>query len=508
MAMDRRRFLSWTANTLGALVLGAEKLLAQRNTVTGDAARPKPPRRNVLLLMSDQHKRSCMGVAGDLVASTPNLDRLAGQSVRFTNAYCSNPVCGPSRASLMTGLFTHHLDAAGSAVGYSPRYKTVAHAFNSAGYVSALIGKMHFDDAQTHGFDYKLDFNDWLQYLGPKTKLYADEQGPPGSGAGFPEIPGLWQREGDPWKEVATPDGRLGPVAVGRPSLMDERDHFDSFVARESVRFLEIYGKQDEPFFLVTSFLKPHEPFMPAQRFAEMYRPDQMRLSDTWGKANLDSLPKEVQQSIARSPYTPELSDPNEARKRMAYYYSSLAQMDACAGQVLNALDRLGLADNTIVIYTSDHGEMLGDLGLWDKFQFYEGSCGVPLLARVPDNAAAVCHEPVSLISLAATLADLCDVDLPAQQDVLSFADLIVRPGSSFHYGPVFAEFRVGKKDAKYMIREGDYKYTYWTNDVPELYNLRADPKEMHNLAGQAEYQATINGLQRQLFAWYRSPEA
>ena len=247
---------------------------------------------------------------------------------------------------------------------------------------------------------------------------------------------------------------------------------------------------------------------MPARRFAEMYRSDQMRLSDTWGKANLESLPKEVQQSIKRSPYTPELSDPNEARKRMASYYGSLAQMDDCAGQVLNALDRLGLANHTIVIYTADHGEMLGDLGLWDKFQFYEGSCGVPLLARVPGNAAAVCDEPVSLISLAATLADLCDVDLAEQKDGRSFADLVVRPGSSFHYGPVFAEFRLGMKDAKYMIREGDYKYTYWTDDIPELYNLRPDPKEMHNLAGVAEYQATINRLQRQLFAWYRPPGA
>lgn len=506
--MDRRRFLSWTANTLGALGLRAERLLAQANSSTGDAAHPKLPRRNVLLLMSDQHKRSCMGVAGDHVASTPNLDRLATQSVRFTNAYCSNPVCGPSRASLMTGLFTHHLNDAVSAVGYSPRHKTVAHAFSGAGYLSALIGKMHFDDAQTHGFDYKLDFNDWLQYLGPKVKLYADEQGPPGSGAGFPEIPGLWQSEGDPWKKLVTPDGRLGLVAVGRPSLMDERDHFDSFVARESVRFLENYGKQDEPFFLVTSFLKPHEPFMPAKRFAKMYQSDQMRLSDTWGKANLDSLPREVQHSIERCQYTPELSDANEARKRMAYYYGNLAQMDDCAGQVLNALDRLGLSDNTIVIYTADHGEMLGDLGLWDKFQFYEGSCGVPLLVRVPGNAVAVCHEPVSLISLAATIADLCDVDLAPQKDGRSFADLVMRPDSPFHYGPVFAEFRVGLKDAKFMIREGDYKYTYWSHDIPELYNLRADPQEMHNLAALAEHQVTVDRLQRQLFAWYRPPEA
>ena len=197
----------------------------------------------------------------------------------------------------MTGLYTFNLETCHDAKSYafSPKHKTIAHQFGTAGYLTALIGKMHFADAQTHGFDYMLEFNDWWQYLGPKTKLYADELGHPNSGgAGLPQIECLWNEEGDPWKGHRTADGRLGTVAVGRPSLLDEADHFDNFVARESVRFLENYAHADEPFLLVTSFLKPHDPFMPATRFAEMYRAEDMQLPSTWHRTDLTNIPAEV----------------------------------------------------------------------------------------------------------------------------------------------------------------------------------------------------------------------
>jgi choline-sulfatase len=154
--MDRRNFISGAAAATCGLAMQVN---------AAPSAAPKRP--NVLLLMSDQHKRTCMGAADDKVAITPNLDRLAAESVRFTNAYCTNPVCTPSRASLMTGLYSHNYEAQDNAHPYSPRHKTMAHHFNAAGYFTALIGKMHWVDAQTHGFQYKIDFNEWFQYLGP-----------------------------------------------------------------------------------------------------------------------------------------------------------------------------------------------------------------------------------------------------------------------------------------------------------------------------------------------------
>lgn len=508
------------ATTLGALGVNVDRSAALNATdANTEPVAPAANRRrpNVLLLMSDQHKRSCMGVAGDTTAITPNLDRLAQESVRFTSAYCANPVCAPSRASMLTGLYSHNLlsrsvlQKHGDSSPYSFQHKTMADRFHGAGYMTALIGKMHFLDAQTHGFDYKLQFNDWWQYLGPKVHLYEDEVGHPDSGAGLPQVPYLWREEGDPWKGHRQHDDRQGAVAVGHPSIMEEQDHFESFVARESIRFLENQAPNDEPFFLISSFLKPHEPFMPAKRFAEMFQPEQMKLSPTWGKADLQQLPKRVQHSIEFCPPTPELglreNDPSEARKRMASYYGNLAQTDDCVGQVLGALTRLGLDHNTIVIYTSDHGEMLGDLGLWDKFQFYEGSCGVPLMVRVPGGAPAVCDTPVSLISLSATLTDLCDVPSPGPSDGKSFAPLVRQPQSRADHGPVFAEYSLGNKGAKYMIRDGDYKYTYWTHDTPELYNLHSDPQEMHNLAARPEHQATVERLKKRLFEWHRPEE-
>ncbi|HEX5283356.1 MAG TPA: sulfatase-like hydrolase/transferase [Bryocella sp.] len=289
---------------------------------------------------------------------------------------------------------------------------------------------------------------------------------------------------------------------------MDEADHFDSFVARESVRFLEDYARTDEPFFLVTSFLKPHDPFMPAKRFADMYRAEDMQLSPTWRSADLAHLPAEVRHFIQTAPYTPELIEASHARERMAFYYANLAQMDDCAGQVLSALKRLGLDRNTIVLYTSDHGEMLGDLGLWNKFQFYEGSCGVPLLARLPGASPALCEQPVSLISLKQTLAELCDLPDLGGSDGASFASLIRNPSSARQDAPVFAEFNTGKPRAKYMIRRGDYKYTHWVRDIDELYNLREDPQETRNLASDPAHRATVERLRSDLLAWHRPTEA
>ena len=138
--------------------------------------------------MSDQHRRDAMGAAGNRVARTPHLNRLAGTGLLCDSVYCSNPVCTPSRASLLTGLYTHHNGTLNNTTPWPRDHRTLAHFFGSAGYQTALIGKMHFVDDQTHGFDYHLDFNDWYQFLGPKTHLYAEELQVGNSGAGLPQI--------------------------------------------------------------------------------------------------------------------------------------------------------------------------------------------------------------------------------------------------------------------------------------------------------------------------------
>jgi choline-sulfatase len=457
--------------------------------------------------MSDQHKRDCLGIAGDRIAHTPSLDAFGARAVRFTQAYCTNPVCTPSRASILTGLYTHNHQTWSNTTPWPIGHKTIAHYFDQAGYVTGLIGKMHFVDAQTHGFDYKLDFNDWYQFLGPRTKLYADELSRANSGAGLPQIDDLWRDFGDPWKGHRELDDREGPVAVGGVSKIPEEYHFESFVARESVRFLRRFGKQQQPFLLICSFLKPHDPFMPAARFANMFRPEDMHLPDTWGKIDLSKVPAEVRKSIEHNAPTPELRDPVQARKRIAYYYANLAQMDDCAGVVLRALRELGLEESTIVVYTSDHGEMLGEHGLWQKFEFYEASCGIPLMIRAPGFATpGRCEMPLSQVGLLPTLAELANVSVSSSFDGRSFAEQVRNPSVRRDL-PVFAEYNLRTPGAKYMIRRGDYKYTLWTHDMPELYNLRTDSKETNNLALGPEHRSTVERLKSELFAWYKPPE-
>src|SRR5438270_9628504 len=225
------------------LLRGAFASLTSARGLCAAQAGRKPP--NVLFLISDQHKRSCLGAAGNRVVRTPNLDSLAQTAVRFNSAYCSNPVCTPSRASLLTGLYTHNHQSLNNATPLPPKHKTIAHHFGGAGYLTGLIGKMHFVDGQTHGFDYHLDFNDWFQYLGPKTQLYADELSRANSGSGLPQIDDLWRDFGDPWKGARELDEREGPVATGRGLKIPKQDYFELSVTDNWNDFLLRSGLSD-----------------------------------------------------------------------------------------------------------------------------------------------------------------------------------------------------------------------------------------------------------------------
>jgi len=308
---------------------------------------------------------------------------------------------------------------------------------------------MHFVDAQTHGFDYKLDFNDWFQYLGPKTKLWADELGQPNSGSGQPQIDDLWRDFGDPWKDVRERDDRKGSVSVGGISKIPERDQF-RILCRARIHPVPQRAWQATAVFLVTSFLRPHDPFMLSERFANRYPPESIRLPDTWGKVDLNTVPREIGNSITLDRPTPELKDPAQAKRRISYYYAGLEQMDEAAGQVLTALDDLGLAENTLVVYTSDHGEMLGEHGLWNKFVFYEPSVAVPLIFRVPGltQANARCATPVSITQVMATIMEICGVPVPSGIDGKSLMRDLRQPTAT-RQTTVYSEYALHSPQAK-----------------------------------------------------------
>jgi choline-sulfatase len=480
--------------------LVAKSGLGQAVTRTG---KPK----NVLFLMTDQHRPAALSINGNTPARTPNLDALARSGTRFEHAYCTTPVCAPSRASLLTGLWTHNHGVFSNDQPWPYEHKTLAHYFHRAGYITALIGKMHFIDAQTHGFDYRLDFNDWLQYLGPKMQIFADEIGErPSSGSGLPQIDDLWRESGDPWTGKVENDGRAGLVGLGGLAEMQEQDHFESFVTRESIRFLKRYSGH-EPFFLICSYLKPHDPIRPVPRFYNQFSAEQMNLPEAWHKVDLATVPSQIRESIHNSWITPELIDSvKNDKEHMALYYASLAQMDDNVGKMLQTLRDLGLEEDTVVLYTSDHGEMLGEHGLWQKTVFYEQSVGVPLIVHAPNVTKPDTRSKtlVSLVDVVPTLLDLCNVPIPEGLDGQSLAPDLREPERT-RDTTVYSEYALGTTVAKAMIRTGDYKYMAYNNDAPDqMFNLREDPEEMDNLVMQPQFAAKAQEMKGKLYAWHK----
>jgi choline-sulfatase len=419
----------------------------------------------------------------------------------FDSAYCCDPLCSPSRASLLTGLYVHNHQAYLNRTPWSFKHKTIAHHLGRAGYMTALIGKMHFVDAQTHGFDYKIDFNDWYQFLGPKTKLVAEEILGPNSGSGLPQIDDLWRDFGNPWTGVIGRDDREGPVSIGRPSALAEEDHFESVVTRESIRFIKEHG-DEQPFFLISSFLKPHAPFTPALEYAGMYDSAAMQLPATWGKVDLDSVPKYVRSRIKHYSFMPEVHDPERARWHMAMYYACLSQMDANVGKILSALEQANLKRDTIILYLSDHGEMLGGHGLWEKNLFYEDSVCVPLMFALPNamSAGKRCASPVSLAQVVPTLLDLCGLPIPAGLDGKSMVPSLRDPSRRVDQD-ILSEMNLGSRGSGFMLRSEDFKYCFSPHDEDELYDLKNDPLEMRNLARLQEYQKRKEELKGRLAA-------
>jgi len=450
-------------------------------------------RPNVVVLLSDQHRPDLMTCAGSSMVPTPSLDRLAARGVRFEHAYCPYPVCAPSRMSFLTGLYPHSHGVLDNTMRLGWRQRTVAHHFREHGYNTGLIGKMHFLDGQNHGFEYRLGFNDWLMYLGPKVQHFANEIASyPGyektvydTGSGLPDVADVWDGP-SPWVgKVTPPAGLASELAAG--------DHFDAFVAREAVRFIRRY--KDEPFFLVAGFLKPHAPFHPPKGYAEeLYPPERIELPPP---GDVTQYPKHVQAAVAR------YQAMGERRLRMicAGYLGNLRYLDVCIGDVLKALEEAGLVENTIVVYTSDHGEMRGEHGLFQKFVFFEPSVGVPLIVSYPRAVPAgkVSRALVEYQALYPTLSDLAGLPSPGQLDRASFGSLVHNPDAP---GPpaVFAEYALSWAP-RYMIRTDRYKYIYNEGDIAELYDLEPDPGERINRAASME--GVRARLHEQLLSWY-----
>lgn len=478
----------------------------------GPALSPQPSRPNVLILMTDQHRGDLMTCAGSDLVPTPSIDRIAARGVRFTQAYCPYPVCVASRMSLLTGLYAHTHGAINNVDRLDWRFRTLAHHFADHGYLTALLGKMHFNDAHKHGFEYHLSINDWLMYLGPKALHYANEianhplspnffDTVDDDGAGLPDVSGLWRGQ-SPWVgRVSRRDFR------SMASELEAEDHLDAFLARETVNFLRRHRNQ--PFLCVASFMKPHTPLYAPREWAARYPVESMKLPPV---GDPSSYPPHIQNRIRHM----QSLDPLLRKAHRAGYLANLAFVDECLGQVYDALKELGLVENTLVVYTSDHGEMNGDHGLFQKFCLFEPSVQVPLILSQPGRLpqGTVCDALTEYFGLYPTLADLAGLEPPTrtaqvpfegapdQLEATSFAPLTLNPTLP---GPeaVFSEYNLRSPLCSYMVRTRRHKYIYNQGALDELYDHEADPGETHNLAGDSAYASVVSELRDRLFAWH-----
>ena len=467
---------------------------------------------NVLIIMTDQHRAEYMSCAGDSPVKTPNIDRIAKNGIRYENAYCAYPVCVASRNAMLTGLYPHTTGVITNNDRLDRRYRTMAHHFNSFGYMTGLVGKMHFNDSCNHGFEYYTSINDWLMYLGPKVNYYADEIANHqltehffntiiDDGAGFPDLANVWENNLSPWV------GNVKKFPLGQvASELDEDDHLDMFIARESAKFLEKY--KDQRFFLTASFMKPHTPFYPPKKYAEMFPVENIELKDP---GDLSEYPSHVKNYYEGFRNVPEI----QRKAAQAGYYGNLAFADTCIGYLYDKLESLNLLENTIVIYTSDHGDMDGDHGLYQKFCMFEPAVKVPLIISYPGKIKEdiKCDHLISQLGLYPTLAELTNTspvsaeplaymeNAPDKLDEESFAQSVYEP-SDYQNREILSEFNVNNKNhAQYMLRSGKYKYVSHGTGESELYDLEKDPKEIFNLADKPGYTEICNQLREKISA-------
>ena len=444
-------------------------------------------RPNILLLLTDEHGAQFSGTYGHPFIATPAMDRLAAEGVTFDAAYCNNPLCVPSRLSFLTGQYTHHCRGWDNATPLPADAVTWPHLLGAAGYDVALSGKMHLVGGDPlHGFQEQLarDLHIALEH-----PIFAWDDGVPEAREPWPGVVRTDSRvppgPGDEGHAAAEEGLATAPTGPGRTPEIDA----DDAAVDAALAFLRrrARGAAERPFALCVGLIAPHFPFVVPEPFFSQYFPQRADLPDL-PDGHLDTLPAAARR-LRRAFGFHGHTDAQVCRARAAYY-GLVSYADDKLRQLLEALDECGLADDTVVIHTSDHGELLGEHGLWRKMSFYEQSARVPLQIRWPGRAAAGRRvgECVSLVDVAATIvASAGAASSAAPMDGCSLVGLLAGPDPEWR-DEAFAQHTAhGTDRARAMLRRGRWKLCLsGAEDLePELYDVVSDPGEFTNLAGE-----------------------
>lgn len=486
-----------------ACLVGVASLLAL--TARLPAAERKP---NVLLLFSDQHNADVMGCSGHPMVQTPNLDQLAAKGVRFTRAYCQDAICVPSRTSLMTGLHprtTGCLDNGDSPVDQEHLYP-LHQMFQAAGYETGCFGKRHLPrPTLAMGWDHSAtvispkqdpsdeNYDDWIAARRQAEAFERDKKG-------------CLQSEMGCHISAVNPENRI-----------------EAYTALKTKEFLRDCRKRDKPFFCCASFHGPHQPYTPPAKWADLYPAESMPLPASVNEP-IDHLPPGLQ-NWRRNTKTPwclarAAEDPSLYQRYIAYYLAQVTEVDHYIGEVLAALDSLGLRDNTVVIYASDHGDFVARHGMIEKcavfHNVYEETLRVPLIISWPGHfqERVTCESLAELIDIYPTLVELAGLSRPGDAPTLPGRSLVPTLTQAKPTGRTYA---VSENWSQVTVITDRYKLGVWIDPTARyarrdfrecsdmLFDRRTDPEELVNLVGKPEAAGTEKQLHAYLEEWIRN---
>ncbi len=437
---------------------------------------------NLLVIMADQLAGTLFPDGPLAGLHTPNLARLAERSARFAACYTPSPLCVPARAAFMSGQLPSRSGVFDNAAEFPASVPTFAHYLRRAGYYTALSGKMHFvGPDQLHGFETRLT-----------TDIYP---------ADFGWTPD-YRRPGERIDWWYHNMGSVTGAGVGEFSNQLEFDDEVAFHGEAELRRLA-RGNDPRPWCLAVSFTHPHDPYVARRADYDRYADSPLLEPRVAAFEHHQHDPHSQRLLAANDHARYEITGEHVRRARRAYL-ANVSYVDAQAGRLLDLLDACGLADNTVVVFTADHGDMLGERGLWFKMSFFEGSARVPLMIAGPGIAPTLHHAPVSTLDLARTLAGLAGADEAAFDAFSDGVSLLGLLHGDRHEADVRMEYAAEGSHAPLVsIRRGRYKYNHCELDPPQLFDLDDDPDELHNLAGDdAHAERLADFVQRRQQYW------
>ncbi len=433
---------------------------------------PAPQKKNVLFILVDDLNAD-MSTYDHPLVKTPNLDRLAKQGVKFTKAYCQFPLCNPSRVSILNGLRPDTTQVFGNSTYFRdhlPTAITMPMFFKNNGYRTARFGKgFHGVPAKDKSRKNIEDEPAWDQIVyPPKTHVYNEAK----------------LTDYTPGKHIAATLNFLAADEVADKDMLP-----DTELADETVKALE--KVKDQPFFFLVGFHRPHSPYIAPKKYFDMYDLKDIKLPDE-PEDDLNDVPPVA---LWTNPPYWGVTDPQKRKEVIRAYYASVSYMDAQMGKILNALDRLGLTNNTVIVFVSDHGYNLSEHRQWMKQSLFEKAARVPLVIALPGAKAKgkVSEGLVETVDLYRTLADACGLPAPAYLHGKSLLPLLNNPITAWNYPAYTQVARKGLMGRS--IRNRRYRYTEWGNQGAELYDYQKDPKESHNLVKDPAYAATISEM-------------